>query len=154
VQLFRHRLALKPEGGGVHLAHLAVEFQGEAQLEADISIAGLSTSLEDEVRLPRQQLEVLGRVRLEAVPGGFRVIAVELPEAVEVSLDSRLAGALMDACRGLTRFLPLVGCGDLEGAMNNATVPLPPPGTELFLANDQLGEGGRQVLARYLGLAK
>ncbi len=151
VELFRHRLALTPLGDGTHRAQLVVDFQGEGKLEADISLAGAVTRLTDEVHLPRQQLEVIGRIRLERVAVGYRVFAVELPASVQVAIDSRLGGSLMTTCRSLTRFLPLVGCNDLEGALHRATVPLPPPGTELFLSDDLLTPENRAALDGLLG---
>jgi hypothetical protein len=151
VELFRHRLALVPMPQGRWRAQLAVEFEGEGKLEADVSLAGMTTLLKDEVRLPRQQLVVTGTILMERVDQGYRVLALELPPNIEVALESRLATNVVVACRNLTRFLPLVGCTGLKDALRRATVPLPPAGTELFLPDSLLTDPDRATLNHLLG---
>ena len=150
LQLFRHRLALAPLGDGTFQAQLVADFEGEGDLEADVHLAGITRTLSDTVRLPRQTLVVAGRIRLERVENGFRAVALELPKEVTLAIDSQLGASLAVTCRGLTRFLPLVGCGSLEAALKKATIPLPEPGTELLLGDEQLTGEERALLQALL----
>lgn len=150
LRLHRHQVWLSPVGDGTYQARFWAEFEGRGDLEATLSIGKISTTLNDEVHLPRQELELEGTVRLEKAPGGYRVVAVALPESIQVTLESRIAGSLVKSCQGLTRFLPLVGCGGLEGALRQATIPLPPAGTELLLQDALLTREDHRQLERLL----
>lgn len=152
VQLFRHELRLRPLGDGTHGAWLEAEIGGRGDLEADLSIAGATTTrLTDEVEIPRQVLRVFGQIRLDRVEDGYLVTAVELQPRVRLDIRSRLAGSLSGTCRSFTRLLPLgIECGSLEQALATAAVPLPKPGETFLLPDRLLTDEDRRRLDAYL----
>jgi hypothetical protein len=146
-----HRLRLEPGAGNSHSAELRIEFTGKGWLVADVEAAGLSTRLEDEVRVPPQALEMQGRVRVRRVQGGYEVTPEQLPRSVSVRIESGIGRQLMSVCDGVAA-LPLteVDCPALERALTRAVVPLPAAGESFLLEDAELTPEERGQLDGYL----
>lgn len=155
VRLASHRLWLSPRGGGRHAARLTAVIEGGGQLEADLVLAGSVQQLSDEVRLPRQRLNLEGEVRLARADGGYRITAVSSARpTVSVAIESDLVDDAVATCQQVARLLLLSStCNVIGIALSHAVVPLPEPGTRLFLADAQLTESDRARLDAYLGQA-
>lgn len=151
VTLVSHALTLTPLGDGSHRAELEVEFFGRGTLVADVGFGGGTTRLEDELTVPEQRHRLEGRVRLDRSPDGYLFTALELPETVEVAIESRLAKSLLGTCRAFA-VLPLVAldCDRLEGNLSTAVIPLPPPGRTFLLAVGLLGADERAALDHFV----
>ena len=149
--LQEHRVTLDPLGDGTHRAAVSLRLLGRGDLVADlVTPAGGSSRLEDLVVLPRQTVDVEGRVRFQRVPGGWDVTALALPEAVEVDIQSRLAGSLVTLCSQLAVFLGM-DCDGLDRSLSRVEVPLPPPGTVFHLPAGDLTAEEVARLEGYLG---
>jgi len=154
LDLLAHRLDLTPLADGTHRAHFVAEFSGTGELVADVGVGGVVSQLEDTVTVPRQQTVVDGRVRLARDGQGYEITPVELPEAVEVRIESRLAGRFGTLCDSLS-LLPgtMLDCGALRAGLSRARVPMPDPGETYLLPAECLNASLRQRLDAYLGLA-
>ncbi|MFP3940313.1 MAG: hypothetical protein ACLF0P_08400, partial [Thermoanaerobaculia bacterium] len=121
--LQEHSVTLQPLGDGTHRAGVSLRLLGRGDLVADlVTSAGSSSRLKDLVVLPRQTVDVEGRVRFQRVPGGWDVTALALPEAVEVDIQSRLAGSLVTLCSQLAVFLGM-DCDGLDRSLSRVEVP-------------------------------
>lgn len=151
--LQEHRLTLRPLGDGTHRAAVRLRLLGSGDLVADVATgAGGGSRLEDLVVLPRQTLDVEGRVRFRRVPDGWDVTALALPESVDVDIQSRLAGSLVTLCSQLAVFLGM-DCDGLDRSLSRVEVPLPPPGTVFHLPAGDLTADEASRLEAYLGPA-
>jgi hypothetical protein len=151
VHLRKNHLILRPAGGGTHAAELTVEVEGRGDLEADLGVSGMATTLVDEVVLPRQSLRLTGRIRLERVDDGYRVTAVELQPFVQLAIESKVAGTLVTACKRFALFMPVgASCDQLATSLGQAEVPLPKAGTVLILSDELLTPEDRRQLDSYL----
>ncbi|MEM9290923.1 MAG: hypothetical protein AAGD01_04520 [Acidobacteriota bacterium] len=152
VTILEHEVRLAPLGRGRHAVRVEVEVEGFGELLALLSVGDNESELSDEVLVPRQRVEVVGLVSLESRPAGFVVEIHELPDTVDVAIDSGLAGRLANTCRRLAGLMPLLlPCDRLESALAKATLPLPPSGHRFLIPNDLLTDADRQRLAAYLG---
>jgi hypothetical protein len=149
VRLTRHELFLTPLPDGSHRAALTVEFEGAGQVEAEISIAGAVSRIEDQVTVPLQSRTLEGRVRIERVPQGFLFTALELPERVTVTIESGLAGRFLQTCNLLQVLVPL-DCNALGSLLSRVVFPLPDPGGSYLLPNEELTPQDRAGLEDYL----
>jgi hypothetical protein len=151
IELRENRLLLRPLGGGEHLAWLTVELQGKGDLEADLTMAGATSTMKEVVELPPQVLRLEGKIRLERVADGYRVTAVELQPEVRLEIRSQVASTLVGTCNRLAIVLPVgASCSQLERSLNEAVVPLPPPGETFLLPDTLLTDGDRERLNAYL----
>jgi hypothetical protein len=55
LEILEHELRLRPRVGGGHAARLWARFQGEAEVKADLTIAGLPSQWTDFVEVPLQR---------------------------------------------------------------------------------------------------
>lgn len=149
VRLTEHELRLTPLPDGSHLAALTVEFEGAAEVEAEVSIAGAASRLEDRVTVPLQSRTLHGRVTIERVAGGYVFTALELPERVTVTIESGLADRFLQTCNLLRALLPLE-CGVLGSLLSRVVLPLPDPGGSYLLPDEELTDGDRAALDAYL----
>jgi len=149
--LRRHSLEMRPVEGDLHAVRVVLDLMGEAKLDAQFEIAGAGSKLEDEVKLPPQEIAVDAMIRMRPVEGGYDVETVELPENVSVAMDSRLGGELVSWCERVPVFFFLgLSCDGLDSLLSTAVVPLPKPGEVRFLAVSELQENERQALDAYL----
>lgn len=155
LDVLEHRVRLEPLGDGSHRAELTAAVRGRGRLVADLSVSGGAPGrLVDEVTLPAQSVAVEGRVRLAPGAEGYRVVPLELPEAVHLEVESALAGRLVALCGGFTLLVPGgADCRGLGRALSRVAVPLPEPGEELLLPYAALGPAERDRLDRYLARA-
>ncbi|RMH23393.1 MAG: hypothetical protein D6696_00680 [Acidobacteria bacterium] len=144
-----NRLALRRLRDDLIAADFTVELEGEGRLVAVIK-AGVESRLEDEVVVPRQELRVAGSMRLARRPDGYEITFEELPETLAVTIESRLLGQLVKACRGLASFLPL-DCDGVGRELSTARIPLPARGDKVFLAAGWLSDEERAVFDRFAG---
>lgn len=146
-----HGLRLEPGAGSSFTADLRVEFSGKGWLVADVDIGGVSTRLQDEVRVPFQALEMQGRIRLRKVRGGYEVTPEQLPKSVSVRIESGVGRSLVDLCDGVSA-LPLadVDCAALQRSLSRAVVPLPAAGESFLLEDTDLTPAERRQLDGYL----
>jgi hypothetical protein len=146
-----HVLRLEPGAGNSFTADLRVEFSGKGWLVADVDMSGVSTRLQDEVRVPPQALEMQGRIRLRKVRGGYEVTPEQLPRSVSVRIESGVGRSLLDLCDGVSA-LPLadVDCSALGQSLSRAVVPLPAAGESFLLEDADLTPAERRQLDGYL----
>jgi hypothetical protein len=144
-----HELALKPDGEGRFRTRIRVGFSGEGDLEADLSLVGADKRLEDHVIVPLQEVEILALVRFTRVDDGYEIETLELPQEVEVAIESRLGNQLVKTCSGALSILG-VKCSGLAAAFSTAAVPLPPEGGTYFLDAQQLTRSERRKLDRFM----
>lgn len=144
-----HGVELRPRGEGAFDVRVRVNFSGEGDLVADIGLVGAETRMEDHVVVPLQEIEVEARVRFTAVEGGYEIETLELPEVVNVAIESRLGGQLVDTCKSTLAILG-INCRGLDAMFSNAPVPMPKPGGHYFISEDQLSDSERRRLNRFL----
>lgn len=149
VRLTEHELRLTPLPDGSHLAALTVEFEGGAEVEAEISVAGAASRLEDRVTVPLQSKTLHGRVTIERVAAGYVFTALELPERVTVTIESGLADRFLQTCNLLRALVPLE-CGVLGSLVSRVVLPLPDPGGSYLLPDEELTDEDRAALDAYL----
>ena len=151
LELRENRLLLRPNGDGTHRAWLTIELQGEGDLEADLLIGGMTSTMKDRVSLPPQTLLLEGRVRMERVEAGYRITGVELQRELRLEIRSQLAKGLVTTCTRISILVPLgAGCQELERSLSVATIPMPEPGTEFVLSDELLTDADRRRLDSYL----
>lgn len=149
----RHNLELQPLGDGTYRSRMTVDLLGSGDLVARIDTGnGGGPPIEDTVVLPRQTIEVSGRVRFRRVPEGWEVTALSLPEETEVTIQSRVINSLVTTCEQLAAFLGL-DCGGMGHSLTHVAVPLPPPGSVFFLNASDLTADEVHLLDGYLGTA-
>jgi hypothetical protein len=149
-----HAVRLEPGAGNSYTADLRIEFSGKGWLVADVDVSGVSTRLQDEVKVPPQELEMQGRIRLRKVRGGYEVTPEQLPHSVSVRIESGIGRSLVDLCDGVSA-LPLAPLGDvdctaLERSLSRAVVPLPAAGESFLLEDADLTASERRQLDGYL----
>ena len=145
-----HQLRLRPGADGVHAGRMELAVLGKGWLVADVEGAGFATRLQDEVYVPPQTLVVEAKVKLARREGGYGVTTVELPQRLEVRIQSKLANQLLSWCDGLSLLLPL-NCEAMGRSLALAAVPLPAPGAEYLLSDAELTAEDRAALDAYLG---
>ncbi len=146
-----HRLHLEPLGDGTFRATLGIEFYGNGWLVADVAYGSVAQKLEDQLFVPPQKIEVPARVRVEREAGGYRFRASELPKQVTVEIHSRLASQIVGLCDGAAILaLGQLDCSGVERSLTRVAVPLPGPGGEFFLGNDEIGTEERAALESLL----
>lgn len=151
LRLFDHRLEMTPLADGTHRARFVAEFGGDGDLVADVDLGGMASRLEDTVVLPRQTTTVDARVRLGHGAQGYEIVPVELPEDVELRLQSQLAGRFATLCDTLTLVPGMVAdCDALRAALSRARVPMPEPGETYLLPEECLDDDVRLKLDLYL----
>lgn len=151
VEVRENRLLLQANGDGTHSAWLTVEVQGEGALEADLLVAGMTSTMTDRVVLPPQTLLFEGRIRLERADGGYRVTGLEFQPEVRLEIESELAKGLVATCSRVSLLVPLAGgCQELERSLSTATVPMPEAGSTFLLSDDLLTDFDRKLLDAYL----
>lgn len=152
LEVANHELLLWPVEGGLHGARLTARFRGEAELQADIEIAGLSAQMTDLVELPDQETRLEGKFRITREQEGYRVVAEELPRFVELSVKSRLAGQMVTLCRSVALLAPGGGteCEGLDRLLSAIRLPMPEPGETYFIAAGQLTRHERAQVDSYL----
>lgn len=153
LEVASHQLSLWPLEGSSHGARLTARFQGEAELRADLEIAGLPAQMTDFVELPEQETSIEGQFAITREESGYRVVAEELPRFVEVRVESRLAGQMVTLCRGLALFAPGGGaeCEGLDRLLSVVRLPMPESGETYFIEASKLTVFERDQLDGYLG---
>jgi hypothetical protein len=146
VAVHRNQVRLTPLGDGRVAAFFEVELEGEGELIADLQ-AGMKTRIEDEVTVPRQTLTVEGIVRLSEEVEGIRITLEEMPEAVEITIESRLLRQLVHACAGFGSFLGL-DCDAFGRDLESQRIPIPPAGESVLLPNAYLTKAERAIFER------
>lgn len=147
-----HHLWLTPLGDGTHRAHLEVEILGKGWVEADADLSGMKSRLEDEVILPPQTRTLDARLRIERTAEGYVFTPLELPDHLELDVQSRLAARLLALCKPMAALVDL-DCDLLGQHLTHPEVPLPPPGEAYRVPADELTAGERQALDTYLAAA-
>lgn len=147
VTLRGHRLRLTRLDDGSWRAELEADFLGKGWLVADVAVGALSRRLEDELILPPQKLALAGRVKLARAADGYRFIALELPAKAAIELRSRLGVQVINLCdRASLLTLGALDCTGVDRGLSRVEVPLPPAGSEFFLAESELADADRAAL--------
>jgi hypothetical protein len=155
LQLIGNRIELTPLGDGVHRIDVWVQFEGEAEVEAELLMAGLSTGVvQDLVVVPNQERQVESRINLERQDQDYLITVVETPKDFEVAVQSRLASQLVSMCEGIARFAFGASCESLESALSNPKIPMPEPGEEFILPGGELTAEERAKLDAYLDASR
>ena len=153
LRLVSHSARLTPSAAGGLDALVRVEFQGAGRIEADIAMTGLNTTVRDALVVPRQTIEVRGRLSVAQTEGGFVVRALALQPSIQVQIESELAARLFRICRPMGLVLVSLDCRELERALTLLDVPLP-QNESFFLADEEVSPSEREALVRFLDLAE
>ena len=153
LEVSSHQLLLWPVEGISHGARLTARFQGEAELQADLEVAGLPAQMTDFVELPEQEASIEGQFAITREELGYRVVAERLPRFIEVQVKSRLAGQMVTLCRGLALFAPGsdAECEGFERLLSVVRLPMPESGETYFIEASKLTVFERDQLDSYLG---
>jgi hypothetical protein len=142
-----NRIRLTPLGGDRFAGRVELDLLGMGDLTADVDLGGSSRRFRDELLLPPQTVTVEGEARLARVDGGYRIVVEKAPKDVPVTIRSRLIGQVLETCAGAALLtFGALDCEPLAAALETPRVPLPEPGTELFLADADLTEENRTAL--------
>ncbi|HVS14415.1 MAG TPA: hypothetical protein VMV46_10840 [Thermoanaerobaculia bacterium] len=146
----RHLADLAPTSDGDHRIRLELAFSGWGRLEADVTLGTVTSRLNDDVVVPAQSVVLDGRARVARTEGGYLITPTELPRAVNVRIESRLARRLFSLCRPMGLVLVNLDCAALEAALSSIDVPLPDPGQAYLLPDAELTDADRERLDGYL----
>ena len=147
VLLKQNRIELTPLGGNRFASRVELDLLGKGELVADVDFGGNVQRFTDELVLPPQTVAVTGVVRIARGDGGYRVVAEQLPREVPITIRSRLVGQVLELCAGASLLtLGALDCEPVAAAIERPKVPLPEPGTEMFLADGDLTDGERAAL--------
>lgn len=149
--LTANTVRLQRLAGNQFSAFLEVAFEGTGDLIARIVHVGGETPLKDRVVAPLQTIQLSGRVKIDRRETGYLITTVELPETVQVEIYTGMTDSLVSFCRPLSLFTGM-NCEALERSLGRANLPLPGPGTEVFLPDADLTDAERERLDRYLGV--
>ncbi len=153
-ELFGNRLELTPLPEGEHDAVFWVHFEGEAEVEAEILMAGFSAGLlTDEVTVLNQEKTIRLRLKIARQNEDYLLTVVEAPKDLTIQVRSRLGAQIVSMCESLTRFVFGARCDGLDTAMSNPKLPLAEPGDEFVLESGQLTPKEKAQLETYLGPA-
>lgn len=148
-------LRLEPAPNGEHKAVLRVDFSGEGELVTELEVGAVPSRFEDRVRFPRQAHEITAWVTIESEVEGYRVVARQLPETVQVELESSRAAALAGFCRRMSLFFAGdAACDQLESMLSRPRVPLPKPGSDFLVRRSALTPAEIARLDLYLASSK
>ena len=149
LELVSNRLALTPLGKGAYQLALTVEFAGNGDLVADLDVSGTKSRFTDLLTVPPQQRTVEAKVEIARSKSGFLITPRELPASFNITIQSRLGGQLLTACRPLSLLVAL-DCGALEQAFTRVEVPLPPTGETYLFELERLSEAERHGFDAFL----
>lgn len=149
--LKENHVRLEPAGDGGQKAHLELRLMGSGWLVADLTAAGMTTRLQDQLLVPEQIIAVDGKAKIERIEGGYRVTPTELPGKVEVRIQSKVGNGLLSWCDRASA-MPFVSldCTGLERSLDRVAVPMPAAGTPYYLPDADLTPADRQALDAYL----
>ncbi|REJ74614.1 MAG: hypothetical protein DWQ36_16020 [Acidobacteria bacterium] len=151
LDLHGHQVELVRGSAGDGLgAVLTLDVSGSGLLEADVSLGTVRSQLADELVLPRQEIRVVGRISVARGEEGYLVRPLELPEQIEVRIESRLARQLFVICRPMTLVLVNMDCVELERSLSRIRVPLPAAGDAYLLPYAEVSEAERLAFERFL----
>ena len=151
IEILEHELALGGADSGLDAARLRARYRGEADLVAEIEVAGVASEIEDHLVLPEQEIELSGLVELGLQDDGIVVTTIEHPEHVEVEIESGLAEKLQLLCGGLALMaMGNLDCDTLDQLLSVVRVPLPEPGREFFVPFTELTTSERRQIEEYL----
>lgn len=151
VTLESGNLHLEPADDGLHKVVLRVAFSGEGQLVTEVEFGTIPSRFEDQVRFPLQEHTITAWVTIEAEEDGYRIVTRQLPETVQIELESARAAGLVSFCRQMSLFFAGdAGCEKLDAMLSNPNVPLPEPGSDFLVRRSALSESERERLDLYL----
>jgi hypothetical protein len=143
-------LRLEPAIGGSHSAELRVELEGSGWLVADVDVGGMISRLQDRVTVPRQAIEMEGRLRIVRDAAGYVVTPEQLPKTVNVRIQTGLAESALQMCDSASLLAPQLDCAGLQKSLSTAVVPLPRAGQSFRLEASDLSPEARREIDAYL----
>ena len=150
-EVLEHELQLGATSEGLDAGRVTARFRGEATVVAELKIGDMTSDLDDEVVLPLQEVDLSGIVQVEREGEGFRVTTVEIPEYLEVAIESNLAGQLQLLCRGFAVLaMGNVDCAGVDMALSRVRLPLPDAGQVYTVSASDLTEHEREQVETYL----
>ena len=151
LEVLEHELRLGPAADGSEHAQVWARYQGEADLVAELVIAGMTSEIEDHIELPLQEFEVSGRVELAREGDGYQITVLEAPSYVEVEVKSDLGAQMETLCQGFAVMtLGTFDCDGVGRAFSRVRLPLPEPGESYFVAAAELTQQERRQVEAYL----
>jgi hypothetical protein len=147
--LHRNLLVLGPSAGGEPDAWGEAEIEGAGNLVAKIEGGSMATQFQDRVIVPRQVVQLRGKVRVARNAESYTLRLVDGPPNVPVRIRSGVIDRCVAICNGLGIFTA-VNCGRLEKALSTVHVPLRSEETALRLPRARLTEGERAYLDRFV----
>ena len=153
LHLVSHSAQLAPAAAGGIDALLTVEIQGSGQIDADISMTGLNTTVHDALVVPRQTIEVRGRLSVATDEQAYVIRALELQPTIQIRIQSELATRLFKICRPMGLVLVALDCRELERSLTDLEVPLPTD-RAFYLEFAELSADERARLDRFLDTAE
>ncbi len=150
-EIFGNRLELEPAGEGEHDATFWVHFEGAADVEAEILMAGFTAAvLQDEVTVVNQEKTIRSRIKIESREEDYLITIVEPPKEMSIQVRSRLGTQIVSMCESLTRFAFGANCDGLDTALSNPRLPMAEAGEEMELDLGQLTANEKAQLDAYL----
>ncbi len=153
LRLVSHSAQLEAASDGGLDAVLTVEIQGSGQIEADISMTGLNTTVHDALVVPRQTIEVRGRLSVANGEQSYVIRALELQPTISVRIQSELATRLFKICRPMGLVLVALDCRELERSLTQLEVPLPSD-RAFYFEYAELSAAERARFERFLDTAE
>lgn len=147
-----HRLDIEPLPTGDYRMTARASVLGKGIVTALIEAGGVPGEIEDEILLPPQEVVVEGRASVRRVPGGYEVTPLELPETVELRIQSRLARQVVSTCETLSILIAGMECAGFERALSVVRLPLPEPGEPQIVGAGYLTAEERRQVDAALGL--
>ncbi len=141
-----NRLTLVPQAGGTIEAMMEVDFEGRGHLIADVESLG---RFEDHVEAPRQSARVAGVVRLTRAAGNYLFTVETADPYASLEIHSGVARQVVGACRILAMLMNLP-CDGIENSLATVRVPMPGPGEQFQVRADQLTDGEKAFLDRFV----
>ncbi|MEZ5332265.1 MAG: hypothetical protein R2991_09500 [Thermoanaerobaculia bacterium] len=147
-----HSLRIEPLPTGDYRMTARASLLGKALVTASVQAGGLPGEIEDEILLPPQDVVVRGRASVRRVEGGYEITPLELPETLDLRIQSRLARQIVSTCETLSILLSGMECAGFERGLSVVRLPLPEPGNPQILDAGYLTAEEQAQIDAALGL--
>lgn len=147
-----HSLEIEPLPTGDYRMTARVSLLGKALVTALVDAGGVPGEIDDEILLPPQEVVVSGRALVRRVEEGYEITPLELPETVDLRIQSRLARQVVSTCETLSILVSGMECAGFERGLSVVRLPLPEPGSPQIVDAGYLTPEERAQIDAALGL--
>lgn len=154
IVLRANRIRLTPIAGeaGAFAGEVELDVQGKGDLIADVTIGPMVRNLTDVLVVPPQTIRLAAKVRIRRVADGYEVLPENLPNRIEVAVQSQTTNQILALCdQAATLTLGAVDCAGLDRALTRPAVPLPGASGSFLLGDENLTDTDRLWLDTLLG---